>query len=132
MSKTETVESEIQMKKRLNFLAWVQEFTKKIVVITFIMYIISNIVFLGIAICYYVQSGGEVTYFSTLTTEVHETFRNVIGGYIVKAAVENAVKITGSIVQKIIEAKYGKSDSDPLDEPADFSSDSTSEDDVAG
>lgn len=132
MSKNETVEPETQMKKHLNFLSWVQEFTKKIVVITFIMYIISNIVFLGIAICYYVQSGGEVMYFSTLTTEVHETFRNVIGGYIVKAAVENAVKITGSIVQKIIEAKYGKSNPDPLNEPIDFSSDSTSEDDAAG
>lgn len=123
-------EAEKSMTRGLGFLSWVQEFTKKIVVVTFVLYIISNIVFLGIAICYYVQSGGEVTYFSTLTTEVHETFRNVIGGYIVKAAVENAVKITGSIVERVLDAKYGKKENSPIEEPIDSPSESS--DDIAG
>lgn len=123
-------EADKSITRGLGFLSWVQEFTKKIVVITFILYIISNIVFLGIAICYYIQSGGEVMYFSTLTTEVHETFRNVIGGYIVKAAVENAVKITGSIVERILDAKYGKKENGSIEEPIDFSNESS--DDVAG
>lgn len=123
-------EAEKSMTRGLGFLSWVQEFTKKIVVVTFVLYVFSNIVFLGIAICYYIQSGGEVTYFSTLTTEVHETFRNVIGGYIVKAAVENAVKITGSIVERVLDAKYGKKENSPIEESID--SVNGSSDDIAG
>lgn len=126
----DNTETEKSIIRRLGFLSWIQEFTKKIVVVTFILYIISNIVFLGIAICYYIQSGGEVTYFSTLTTEVHETFRNIIGGYIVKAAVENAVKITGSIVERVLDAKYGKKENDPIEESINSSNESS--DDIAG
>ena len=96
--------------KSFGFLSWVQEFTKKIVVTTFFLYIVSSIVFLGIGIASYLQSGGEMMYFTTLVTEVNGTFRNIIGGYIVKAAVENAIKISGGIVEKVLNVKFGITD----------------------
>lgn len=92
-------------KKSLNFLSWVQEFTKKIVVVIFILYVIANIIFLGIGVMSWLQNGGELMYFTTLISEINSTFRNIIGGYIVKAAVENAIKISGGIIEKILDSR---------------------------
>ena len=41
----------------------------------------------------------------TLISEVNLTFREIVGGYIVKSAVENASKIIGNYVVGVIDAK---------------------------
>lgn len=59
-----------------------------------------------VAIAYF--QSNELAMLDTLITEINTTFRDVIGGYIIKAATENAFKITGSIIDRILEAKYGQ------------------------
>lgn len=107
----EKKEVDIRAERSFLFMNWVQEYTKKIVTITFILFVIANLIFLGLGIIQYIQSGGEMSYFNALVTEFHQTFRDVIGGYIIKAAVENAFKIVGSIVEKSLALKLEKNDS---------------------
>ena len=58
-------------------------------------------------------------YLDTLISESNLTFREVIGGYIIKAATENAIKIAGSIAEKYIEfianKKYKVEEEDDFD-----------------
>lgn len=65
-------------------------------------------------------------YFNTFVTEVHTTFRDVIGGYIIKAAMENVLKIGGSYIERIFEVKYNLGISD------DSSSTEIAEEDALG
>ena len=96
--------------KSKTFVNWIQEFSKKIVAITFIIFVIINIFILLLILSAYITSG-ELYYLDTLISEANLTFREVIGGYIIKAATENAIKIAGSIVIKYLDfismKKYG-------------------------
>ena len=47
----------------------------------------------------------EIYYIDTFISEVHCTFRDVIGGYIVKAAAENVFKIGGSYMESYMQYK---------------------------
>jgi hypothetical protein len=96
----ETVES--AMKKSAGFFSWVQEFSKKIVAVTFLIFVVVNIFIMVMAVLVYYRSGGEVVSLDTLLSEVHTTFRDVIGGYIIKAATENVLKIGGGIFEKYL------------------------------
>lgn len=86
------------------FFHWLQEFSKKIVTVTFIIFVIVNIYILIMVYLSFLNSG-DVLYLDTLITETNETFRNVIGGYIIKAATENIIKIGGSYVKDILDKK---------------------------
>ena len=96
--------------KSLSFFSWVQEYSKKIVSITFIIFVVLNLFVLGLITIEYIRTS-QIYYLDILITEMHMTFREVIGGYIIKAAAENVIKITGPIIHEFIkfktEKKYG-------------------------
>lgn len=89
--------------KQKEFIVWVQEFSKKIVVIAFIIYIINNAASL-IAIYISIMQG-SIYGLDTFISESNQTFREVVGGYIIKSAVENAFKIAGNYFIGICDAR---------------------------
>lgn len=116
MSKNTTDKQVYEQSK--SFVKWIQEFSKKIVSVTFVIFVIINVYILSmISISYYTT--GELMCLDTLITESNLTFREVIGGYIIKAATENAIKIAGSIAEKYIEfianKKYKVEEEDDFD-----------------
>lgn len=96
-----TVE-ENTLKKSMGFMSWVQEFSKKIVAVTFLLFLAANIFVMVLMFLEYYSSGMEPSGLDTLLSEVHTTFRDVIGGYIIKAATENVLKIGGAVVEKYL------------------------------
>ena len=92
-------------KTKKNFL-WVQEFSKKIIVATFLIYLIYNLI--SMLILLYSAYCGAITGFETLTTEINETFRLIVGGYLVKAGLENITKIGGSYYDNVNKIKLAK------------------------
>lgn len=91
-----------------SFFKWVQEFSKKIVSITFVIFVLINLFTLGL-VAYNYFATFDLMYLDILLSETHLTFREVIGGYIIKAAAENSFKIIGSIIEKYYEHKYANS-----------------------
>jgi hypothetical protein len=49
---------------------------------------------------------GTIQYLDTYISEIHLTFREVIGGYLIKAASENVVKIGGSYMESYMKDKH--------------------------
>ncbi len=88
----------------IKFVSWIQEFSKKVVFITFIIFIIANVFYLWIILSKFVVTN-EISFLDTFISEMHNTFREVIGGYIVKAAVENAIKIGGNYIKGYLNSK---------------------------
>lgn len=81
------------MRKRRNTAKrWIWEFSKRVVVVMAALYFISFI-YAMVTCCWAVSLAADTTALSTLITETNETFRVVIGGYLIKAGVENATKI---------------------------------------
>lgn len=81
------------MRKRHNTAKrWLWEFSKRVVVVMAALYFISFI-YAMVTCCWAVSLAADTTALSTLITETNETFRVVIGGYLIKAGVENATKI---------------------------------------
>lgn len=93
-----------RMKSSLNFLNWAQEYSKKIVTITFLIFVISNVFFLILITAEFIRNA-DLTYIDTYMSEVHLTFRDVIGGYLIKAATENILKIGGSFMESYMRTK---------------------------
>jgi hypothetical protein len=116
----EELKSTIQnIEKQTKFITWVQSFTKKTVTILFGLYILCTLIsilmmFLG---CYVL---GQSVNMDTFIVENNETFRIVIGGYLIKAAVENGIKISGNYYLgisnarlNILRKKYNLSEDSP-------------------
>lgn len=110
----ESLRKEIEAsKKQTSNIIWIQEFSKKVVVITFGLYIIGEIaMFLFL---WYSMKMGMGVGIDTFYSELNQTFRDVIGGYIIKSAVENSFKIAGNYLvginnakMKILESKLKK------------------------
>lgn len=95
------------IEKNTKFSEWIQEYTKKVVTLVFILYMIINVYILIMVFVAY-KSSGYLQALDTLIMEINSTFRDVIGGYIIKAAVENVVKIAGSIIDRYMEYKSDK------------------------
>lgn len=91
-------------KNVVSFFNWVQEFSKKIITITFYIFVTINIYVLVLIWMAY-KNSGDILFLDTLITESHLTFREVIGGYFIKAMTENAIKITGSIINAYLKHK---------------------------
>ena len=91
-------------KSNMKFFQWIQEFSKKIVTITFYIFVIGEIVSIGLIFLAYYQMG-ELMFVDTFIMENNQTFRDVIGGYIIKAACENAIKIAGGVVDRFLTFK---------------------------
>jgi hypothetical protein len=85
------------------YIGWIQSFSKKIVSVTFCLYLVS--VAFSIGMVWYSFQTGTITGIDTFITESNTTFREVVGGYIIKSAVENAVKIAGNYYIGIADAK---------------------------
>lgn len=85
------------------YIGWIQSFSKKIVSVTFGLYLVS--VAFSIGMVWYSFQTGTITGIDTFITESNTTFREVVGGYIIKSAVENAVKIAGNYYIGIADAK---------------------------
>ena len=96
---------ELVAKKQLGMMDWIQEFSKKIVTITFIIFVIIHLYILVMMTIKYFMHG-DLEDMTNLLTEANVTFRDVIGGYIIKAACENAIKISGGIIEKYLGIKY--------------------------
>ena len=92
-----------QIEKQKKYVVWVQEFSKKIVTIVFVMFVIFSFAELGLI--YLSFKGGYTVGLDTIITETHLTFRDVVGGYLIKAGVENAFKIGGNYFVGVSEAK---------------------------
>lgn len=106
---TEISEKDVY-KKGLGFFSWIQEFSKKIVVIAFGIYILMDLISLAMVIIAYRQSG-DLMFIDTIITEANQTFRDVIGGYILKAATENISKGICVIMERYIGFKEREFDS---------------------
>lgn len=76
-------------------LYWIWEFSKKVVLITAALYFVS-FAYAMVMCSKAMLLVMDTTALSTLITEANETFRVVVGGYMVKAGVENAAKIITS------------------------------------
>ena len=92
-------------KTKKNFL-WVQEFSKKIIVAIFLVYVVYCII--SIILLVYSAYTGAISGFETLTTEINETFRLIVGGYLIKAGFENVTKIGGNYYDNINKIKIQK------------------------
>lgn len=79
-----------------SILNWLWEFSKKVVVFVTIYYFVHSIY-----ITVMINIVPDSAVLTTLVTEINETFRVIIGGYLLKSGIENAVKIkTARIVKK--------------------------------
>ena len=118
-----------EVKESIKFISWIQEYSKRIVSITFLIFFAAN-VFTLIMLTLQFMNDRNMTYLDTYIMEVHSTFREVIGGYLLKAATENVFKIGGGLLESyartkatIIENKMNEEDniSEPMvDEFADI------------
>ena len=106
-NETKTFDQDLQdlEKTKKNFL-WVQEFSKKIIVALFLIYVAYNIV--SILILLYTAKHDCISGFETLTTEINTTFRLIVGGYLIKAGFENVTKIGGSYYDNVNKIKLAK------------------------
>ena len=103
------------IKKHNTFLNWIQEYSKTIVSITFIIFVLVHI-YLVIMFAIEYFTSGNMEDMSVLLTETHTTFREVIGGYIIKAAVENSLKISGNVITRYMDCKYPRGKEEEKDE----------------
>lgn len=83
---------------------WLVEFSKKVIFATFIIYLISTIV--EIILLFIYCKNGDTTGFETFITESNTTFKVVVAGYCIKAAIENVIKIGGTKNEKLLKIKY--------------------------
>lgn len=83
---------------------WMQEFSKRVVTVIFLIYVAVT-VFTSFMIYLSMKVTGDASMVSLLLTETNSTFRDVVGGYIIKAAVENAFKIGGNYYVGAADAK---------------------------
>ena len=64
-------------KSNIKFFQWIQEFSKKIVTITFWIFVIGEIISIGLIVMAY-QQMGELMFVDTFIMENSQTFRDVI------------------------------------------------------
>ena len=92
------------VEQQSKFVTWIQSFTKKTVVIVFALYILCTIIsIIMMFLSYYLL--GESISTDTFITENNETFRIVIGGYLIKSGVENGLKISGNYYLGVSKAR---------------------------
>lgn len=99
-------EKDASIRQSKKFFDWQLSFTKTCVQIAFIIFVIANLFILAImTINFYIT--GTIDLLEGYTNNVFSMFENVIGGYIIKSATENALKITMSVLSDYVEKKYG-------------------------
>ena len=98
----ELSKAEAVAKKQTKFIFWLQGFSKILVSVVFIVYVAGMLYY-----CYLIRTctSEMISGIDTFLTELNQTFRDVAIGYVIKAAVENAVKIGGNYLVGITDAK---------------------------
>ena len=82
-------------KSKLNnptMLNWLWEFSKKIVVGLFVIYVLTYL-FSWTLMLLSGMYGWNITFLDTLISETNSTFKIVISGYLIKSMAENVIKI---------------------------------------
>jgi len=95
------------VKRHTKFFDWTVSYTKKIVQVSFTLFVFVNIYILGMISLVYWREG-SVLYLDLLLNRVYDMFINVIGGYIIKSATENSIKIAFSVLSQYLETRYNK------------------------
>ena len=92
--KCEELKEQLNRSKLNNptMLNWLWEFSKKIVVVLFVIYVLTYL-FSWILILLSGIYSWNVTFLDTLISETNSTFKIVIGGYLIKSMAENVIKI---------------------------------------
>lgn len=80
-------------------------FTKTVVRISFILFVLVNVFILTMTTINYFQTG-ELLFLDTLITESYGMLRDVIAAYIIKAATENSLRIGFSVLSDFLDKKY--------------------------
>ncbi len=92
------------MNNQIEFMSWTQNFTKVIVSLTFFLFFVSNVTYMiFLALEFYFNK--DLSYIDTFIMEMHNSFRDVIGGYLIKSATENVIKISGSYINTYMQSK---------------------------
>ena len=93
IKKTKLIEK-LNMAKLNNstMLNWLWEFSKKIIVGLFIIYVITY-VYSYVLILLSAKFNWNISYLDTLISETNSTFKIIIGGYLIKSMMENVFKI---------------------------------------
>lgn len=90
-------------------------FTKTVVKVSFVLFVIINAFILIMLSINYINSG-ELLYIDSLITESYGMLRDVIAAYIIKAATENALRIGFSVLSDYLDKKYDIKIKDEEDE----------------
>ena len=93
------------IKKHFEFFNWTLSFTKNCVQACFILFVIANLFIVGLITVNFVYNN-QLVGIETYITEMFNMFVVVVGGYIVKAAIENSVKITMSVLSDWLIKRY--------------------------
>ena len=117
---TDDHEKDRSVDKNFKFFNWTISFTKNVVQVAFIIFVIANIFIMGMITWNFVQSG-ELYSIDTYINEVFNMFVTVIGGYIIKSATENSIKISFSVISDYLDKKLNI-ERDNLPEPSDVDS----------
>lgn len=86
------------------FFNWTLSFTKNVVQVAFILFVIANLFIMGMIVWHNLRTG-ELYSMDTYIDRVYEMFIAVIGGYIIKSAVENSIRISFSVINDYLEKK---------------------------
>ena len=95
--------------KHFEFFDWTISFTKNVVMAAFVLFILANIFITAMISIIFICSQ-QITALEAYIDKVYEMFITVIGGYIIKSATENTVKIVFSVLSDWLEKKYGIKD----------------------
>lgn len=100
-----TKEKDKSIRETVKFFDWQLSFTKTCVQIAFIIFVLANIYILTLmSINFYMSN--EIALLDTYINNVFSMFVDVIGGYIIKSATENSLKIVMSVFSDYVERKY--------------------------
>ena len=123
------------VKDSFKFFNWTLSFTKNVVQVAFIIFVIANIFIMGMIIWHYVRTA-ELYSMDTYIDRIFEMFIAVIGGYIIKSAVENSIRISFSVINDYLEKKLQiqmeKDNTETLVPDEEYFSDDTKGDDMSG
>lgn len=94
------------MKKQVkDFIKWSVTFTRKVITLVTVLWFTQEI-FSAVMIWYAVRTQGNFSYLDTFISDNGETFRIVVGAYLLSKTIENVFKYNeGGIFGKSIKAK---------------------------
>jgi hypothetical protein len=120
------------IRRSFGFFDWTVTFTKKCVQISFGIFVLANIFITAMITVNFIKSG-ELGPLETYMNEVYNMFITVIGGYIIKSATENTMKIGFSVISDYLQMKYGsklEEDSDTSDITEESDEEESGEEDI--